>query len=392
MNRRVAIISFYEAYPPASGAASVSYNLAKFVSGSSVLVQVGRHDERFVTADGVSVVTLAGASESRRERLVRLPEFINRMLAEIRRAEPDVIILEGASWAVYHWMLLRRVRRAIPQTKLVYHSHNVEYLLRSMRNGRAVALLTRLAERRIVRDADLVTAVSEVDQSHFARLYGIKPILLPNGVDTERFAPPDRQAIASFRAKYGIDSRTLFFAGFYAYVPNREAVDFLVKSVVPAVRRRYPLATLALTGGGAPYHEPWIRNAGSVPYDDFAGFVGASGIALAPIFSGSGTRLKILEAMAIGIPVVATEKAAEGLSLKHGEDILIARDADEFVCRISELFDNPDFVTRLCKRARDKAASKFAWDAIVRKFEDDIVMAAEPLDRHACLRTSTQQS
>ena len=72
MNRRVAIISFYEAYPPASGAASVSYNLAKFLSGSSVLVQLGRHDGRFVTADGVEVVTLAGASESRPKRLARL--------------------------------------------------------------------------------------------------------------------------------------------------------------------------------------------------------------------------------------------------------------------------------------------------------------------------------
>ncbi|MGC2760730.1 MAG: hypothetical protein WA206_05430, partial [Candidatus Binatus sp.] len=122
MNRRVAIISFYEAYPPASGAASVSYNLAKFLSGSSVLVQLGRHDGRFVTADGVEVVTLAGASESRPQRLGRLPGFVNRMVAEIRRAAPDVVILEGASWAFYHWMLLRRIRRAIPQTKVVYHS------------------------------------------------------------------------------------------------------------------------------------------------------------------------------------------------------------------------------------------------------------------------------
>ncbi len=384
MKRRVAIIAFYEAYPPASGAASVSYNLAKFLSGSSVLVQLGRHDGRFVTADGVEVVTLAGASESRPKRLVRLRGFVSRMVAEIRRAAPDVVILEGASWAFYHWMLLRQIRRAIPQTKVVYHSHNVEYLLRSMRNGRVVALLTRLAERRVVRDADLVTAVSQVDQSHFTRLYGVTPILLPNGVDTKRFAPLDRQTIASLRAKYGIDSRTLLFAGFYAYGPNREAIDFLVTSVMPALRHSHPSATLALTGGGAPYHEPWIRNAGSIPYDDFAGFVGACGVAVAPIFFGSGTRLKILEAMAAGIPVVATEKAAEGLSLKHGEDILFARDGDEFVQRISELFDDPEFAARLCERGRLKATSKFSWDGIARKFEDDILMAGGTPDQGAC--------
>ena len=191
--------------------ASVSYNLAKFVSGSRLLVQLGLHDRRFVTADGVEVVTLAGASESRRERLLRLSGFVNRMVAEIRRAESDVVILEGASLVFYHWMLRRRIRRVIPQIKVVYHSHNVEYLLRSMRNGRAVAFLTHLVERRVVRDADLVTAVSEIDQSHFARLYEVQPILLPNGVDTKRFAPLDHQAIASLRVKYGIDSRTLLF-------------------------------------------------------------------------------------------------------------------------------------------------------------------------------------
>ena len=375
---------FYEAYPPASGAASVSYNLAKFISGSRVLVQLGCHDGRFVTADGVEVVTLAGASESRPKRLVRLPGFVGRMVAEIRKAAPDVVILEGASWAFYHWMLLRRIRRAIPKTKVVYHSHNVEYLLRSMRNSQAVALLTRLAERRVVRDADLVTAVSEVDQSHFARLYGVKPILLPNGVDTTRFAPLDRQTIASLRAKYGIDSRTLLFAGFYAYGPNREAIDFLVTSVMPALRHSHPSATLALTGGGAPYREPWIRNAGSIPYDDFAGFVGACGVAVAPIFSGSGTRLKILEAMAAGIPVVATPKAAEGLGLRHREHFLLANNQKEFVDAIAALFENPGLAAHLRRFARQKVDAEFSWDGIARKFEDDILMAGGTPDRGAC--------
>ena len=100
------------------------------------------------------------------------------------------------------------VSHAANQSRLPLSQRRVSSALDA--NGRAVALMTRLAERRIVRDADIATAVSEVDQSHFGRLYGIKPILLPNGVDTERFTPPDRQAIASFRAKYEIDSQTLF--------------------------------------------------------------------------------------------------------------------------------------------------------------------------------------
>jgi glycosyltransferase involved in cell wall biosynthesis len=348
---RIVVCCFYEAYPPASGAASVSYNLAKFCSGDSLLVQLGSYDRRLVTDDGVRVVTLAGASESRRERLIRLPGLVRRMTAEIASAGSPVILLEGASWAIYHWLLLQRLRRAVPQARVIYHSHNVEYLLRSQRHSRAVAMLTRWAEAQLVRNADMATAVSQVDQDHFVRLYGVRPVLLPNGVDTARFGGGDLESVARMKAAHRFDERTLLFAGFYSYGPNREAIDFLVGSIMPTLRERYPLATLALTGGGAPYREPWLKNVGSIAYDDFAGFVAACGVAVAPIFSGSGTRLKILEAMAAGIPVVATEKAAEGLSLTHGKDILFARNADEFVRCVGELFDNPGLAAGLRERA-----------------------------------------
>jgi glycosyltransferase involved in cell wall biosynthesis len=270
---------------------------------------------------------------------------------------------------MYHWMLFLAIRRAAPQAKVIYHSHNVEYLLRSQRHSRAVAILTWWAEGRLVRNADVAMAVSEVDQDHFARLYHVRPMLLPNGVDVERFAYPDPDAVDRLRRIYSLDRYTLLFAGFYAYGPNHQAIDFLVRSVMPALRERYPSATLALTGGGAPYHEPWIKNVGAIPYDDFPAFVTACGIAVAPIFSGSGTRLKILEAMAAGVPIVATEKAAEGLSVRHGEEILFASDKDEFVRRLSEVFKEPRLASHLRRNAQRKVAAEFSWQVIVRNFE-----------------------
>jgi glycosyltransferase involved in cell wall biosynthesis len=366
-----AICCFYEAYPPASGAASVSYNLAKFFPGDSLLVQLGRRDQKFVTTDGVHIVTLAGATESRRERLTRLPRLIRRMLAEIAKANSPVIILEGASWAIYHWLLSLRLRRTAPQRKIIYHSHNVEYLLRVQRHGQAVARFTLWAEGRLLRQADLATAVSEVDRDHFARLYGVRPVLLPNGVDVERFAHPDLDAVNRMKNLYRLDRQTLVFSGFYAYPPNREAIDFLVRSVMPALRKRCPFATLALTGEGVPYQEPWIRNVGSIEYRDFAAFIKGCGIAVAPIFTGSGTRLKILEAMAAGIPVVATQKAAEGLSLIHGEDVLFARDTLEFVNSLTRLLDNPELAAALRDRARLTVA-RFSWKRLIRDVEPSI--------------------
>jgi glycosyltransferase involved in cell wall biosynthesis len=368
VKRRTAIVTFYEAYPAASGAASVSYNLAKFWPGNALLVQLGDSDLRLVTNDGVRVVTFAGATELRRERIRRLPHLIHRIAEEIARVRSPIVVLEGASWAIYHWLLLRRIRRSLPQVRIVYHSHNVEYLLRLQRHSRAIAMITRWAEGYLVKCADLATAVSQIDQDHFARLYGARPVLLPNGVDAERFGRFDSRNITRLKTAYRLDEHTLLFAGFYAYQPNREAIDFLVGSLMPKLRVRYPSATLALTGGGAPYHEPWLKNVGSIPYTDFASFVAACGIAVAPIFSGSGTRLKILEALAAGLPVVATEKAAEGLSLTHGTDILFAHNTDEFVNCLGELFDKPGCAAALRERSAI-SVRRFSWRAIVQDFE-----------------------
>ena len=367
-----AFCCFYETYPPITGAASVSWNLVKFSAGSRLLVQCGDRSSRREMPGGLTVVTVGGRRENRIAKLAMLRKRVAEIANEVRRAGSEVVILEGASWALYHLLLLRRLRRELPEARIIYHSHNVEYLLRRNRNGRAIAALTRWAERRLLRGADLSTAVSAADQAHFARLYGLTPILLPNGVDAERFGAVASDAVERMRSVYALDARTLLFSGFYAYPPNREAVDFLARSVMPAVRERYPSATLALTGGGAPYREPWIRNVGSIPHEDFAAFVAACGVAVAPIFSGSGTRLKILEAMAAGVPVVATEKAAEGLGLRDREHALFAHSPREFASAVGELFENPELAAGLVRAARQKVNAEFSWRTIVSDFEKTV--------------------
>ncbi len=377
---KIAVVAFYGAYPPVSGAAAVSFNLAKFLGPERLLIQSGARAGA-AEVEGLRVVTVPGFSESKIGKIAGLGARLRAIIDVLRGFGPDAVILEGASWAGYHWMLMRAIRHALPEARVVYHSHNVEYLLRRNRNGRAIAALTRLAERRVLRGADLATAVSAVDQAHFARLYGVETAIVPNGVDAERFAGVGADAVARARAAHGLDDRTLLFSGFYAYPPNREAVDFIVTSVMPALRRRYPSATLALTGGGAPYHEPWLRNAGSVPYEDFAAFVAGCAVAIAPIFSGSGTRLKILEAMAAGVPVVATEKAVEGLGLRPREHFMPARSEQEFADAIAALFENPMLAAHLRIGARQMVNAQFVWSAIAGGLEQAIAALSEAQDR-----------
>jgi glycosyltransferase involved in cell wall biosynthesis len=253
-----------------------------------------------------------------------------------RAIDPEVIVLEGASWALYHEMLLRAIRKASLRARVWYHSHNVERLLRRSRNGRAIAAVTGWAEGRLLRCADRSFAVSPVDQRHFRELYGVETSLWPNGVDVASFDTVTPQQTQAIKLKYGLHDQLVLFMGLYAYPPNTKAVEFLVKDVFPEVLLQLPDARLVVIGGVVPFRLPWLVNPGIIPHQELPAFIRACDAGVAPLFAGSGTRLKILEYMAARLPVVATTKAAEGIDAKAGAEILIADDAASFAACVAE--------------------------------------------------------
>jgi glycosyltransferase involved in cell wall biosynthesis len=366
---KAAIIAFYEAYPPISGAAAVSFNVARFMLGEKLLIQVGFRPG-ITEAHGVHIVTIPGAAESSRLRkIIGVPSRIRMIVQEVAGFRPDFVMLEGASWAMYHWMLLRSIRRAAPTLPIIYHAHNVEYVLRRARNGRAIAAITRWAEGRLLADCDLATAVSEVDRSHFRTLYNVDTALLPNGVDAERFSPVSTTDIERIRAKYTIGGSAIIFSGLYAFPPNRVAVDFLVRDVMPRLLAHAPAAQLVVTGGDMVCREPWLIAPGIVPYDELPALLAACGVAAAPIFSGSGTRVKILEAMAAGVPVVSTTRGAEGLPFRHGEHLLVADEAGAFVECLRRAITDSNLRGVLTAQARDVVRRQFDWRVIISRFQ-----------------------
>jgi glycosyltransferase involved in cell wall biosynthesis len=277
-------------------------------------------------------------------------------------------------------MLLRAIRRIAPTLPIIYHAHNVEYLLRLARNGRAIAAITGRAEGRLLAQCDLATAVSEVDRTHFRELYNVSTALLPNGVDVDRLASVSSGDTDRIRRKYHVGESALIFSGLYAYPPNRAAVDFLRRDVMPRLTEHIPRAQLIVTGGEVPQAEPWLVSAGLVPYEDLPALLTACKVAAVPVFSGSGTRLKILEAMAAGVPVVATGKGAEGLGLRHRKHFLLANDKQEFVDAIAAIFETSSMAANLRKSAKQKVSAEFSWRRIVDDFEQAITrMSIEEL-------------
>jgi glycosyltransferase involved in cell wall biosynthesis len=360
---RIAFCCFYQAYPPVSGAAAVSFNIAKFFEGETVLIQAGPRPGS-TEVQGVRVLTVPGATEGKFAKIATLRSRLRAIVNELCRFRPELVILEGASWAVYHWMLLRAVRRALPQTRVVYHAHNVEYVLRQQWNGRTIAMITRWAEGRLLTDSDLATAVSEVDRGVFRTLYDADTAVVPNGVDADRFASISPHETERIRSKYGIGNSAIIFSGLSAYPPNRVAITFLRDDVMPLLLQHIASAQLVITGGDIPRPKGWMITPGIVPHHELPALLASCKVAAAPVFSGSGTRLKILEAMAAGVPVVATSKGAEGLPFGHGEHLLIAHSAADFAGSLRQLTINRELRDRVRTNAAKAVQQHFDWRVI----------------------------
>ncbi len=216
---------------------------------------------------------------------------------------------------------------------MVLDAHDVNAVAVGERCGRAhpFTLVVKAWERRTVRRMHHVFACSPVDRELFMRLYGLPPdrvSVVPNGVNVSAFdaISPPWNIDADLERKLG-DATVLFFMGELSYQPNREALKFLNDSLMPALERRHPGGFRVLVcGGPVPTGEghPALLFAGQLSDDGLRRCMKRSDICLAPIMTGSGTRLKVLEYMAAGKPVVSTPKGAEGIACQQGRDIIIA--------------------------------------------------------------------
>ena len=194
------------------------------------------------------------------------------------------------------------------------------------------------------------------------------PNLLPNAVDCDDFAAVTPEAASRARDRYGLAGDVILFMGLYAYPPNREAVEFLVFSVMPEVLLKHPHATLLVTGGVVPYQRPWLINPGLVPHGDLRALIKSCRAGVAPVFGGSGTRLKILEYMAGGLPVITTRKGAEGLPLVGEQHVLFAETPPEFAAAILRVLDSGELGERLAAGAAALVREQFDWSKALTEF------------------------
>jgi glycosyltransferase involved in cell wall biosynthesis len=201
--------------------------------------------------------------------------------------------------------------------------------------------------------------------------------VVPNGVDVERYTD-------GFGS---VEPDTLVFPGALTYRANFDAMAFFLAEVFPRVKAQRPTVRLYITGrtDGVPVDRlPVCDGVVFTDYlDDIRPRIAQSQVCVVPMTTGGGTRLKILEAMALNTPVVATTKGAEGLDVTSGKDILIADESQALANAVLQLLDDAGLRNRLSENGRRLVREKYDWQAIGERL--NIFLEQVVAERDRCL-------
>ncbi len=221
-------------------------------------------------------------------------------------------------------------------------------------------------EKHYLNNSDHVLTVSEADKDFFSDFVDrSKMTVISTGVDTEYFRPDNGHE----------QPNSLVFTGSMDWMPNEDGVLYFMRSILPLIRREIPEISFTIVGRkpseklrAIAAAEPGVHVTGTV--DDIRPYVRDGSVYVVPLRIGSGTRLKIFEAMAMGKAIVSTTLGAEGLPIRDGVDISIADSPEEFSRKVCLLLRDTRERQRLGSAARQLVEQHYSWSSVAREFDD----------------------
>lgn len=379
--------------PLTDGGAICSYNSVKFLHAAGhevhlLALNTNKHHQDpaqmldvCTSIDAVDIVTDVRALDAARNLVFsRRPYiaerfhkeiFANLICATLHDEEFDVVHIDHTMIAWYVDAIRARVPKPPP---IVLRTHNIEHIIQERlaaheRNPAKKWYRQFLARRMKAYETayfpkfDAIMAITPEEQAMMRDMgYTGKTELIPAGVNIAEFSPKP-----SIQAR----SETLCYIGGMDWQPNIEAVQWCVREVLPLVRRMNPRVEMHIAGKRMSAELRAFGEAhGAFMHPDVpsaADFLQSHAILLVPLLSGGGMRLKIVEAMSLGMPIVSTRVGAEGIAVKHGESILLADTAQDVAHAITQLLHSPDLAQTLARNARKIALREYSWETIAQK-------------------------
>ncbi|MEQ1757815.1 MAG: glycosyltransferase [Vicinamibacterales bacterium] len=306
------------------------------------------------------------------------PQFQSRVESLIRNGSFDAIVIDTAQLS----LLAGAERRALP---IICFEHNVEYVVRqrqyeAARNPLLKAFFyydyrrMKRFERRLGQRADHLIMVSDKDRETMSAIGVNNTSAVPLGVDTEFFSPAGPGGPA-------LRTDALCFTGSMDWLPNDDGIRWFLREVLPLIQANGPVSLSVVGRAPAPDLArmaagiPGIEVTGRVP--DVRPYVANAAVYIVPLRIGGGTRIKIFEAMAMGKAVVSTTTGAEGLPVTHGDNIVLADEAETFAREVVSLLNDPAKAQAIGNRARTLVQERYSWTAAASVFADTCRQAVE---------------
>jgi len=266
----------------------------------------------------------------------------------------DIVQLEGLYLVPY----INTIRQN-SNARISFRAHNIEHEIweRIVYNEKNIlkrwylkimAGRIRKLEINSLNTYDLLVPITHRDAKILNGLGNSKPYhVCPAGIDLERIKYDSRE----------VNFRCLFFLGSLDWFPNKEGLVWFINNVWQKIHARYPEVKFYVAGRNAP---KWlirrIKKSGNILFlgevENAYDFMIDKGIMIVPLFSGSGMRVKVIEGMALGKVIVSTAIGAEGIDIKHRENIIIADSADEFEKEVGNILENKSFFTKIGENAK----------------------------------------
>lgn len=306
---------------------------------------------------------------------------------DLARAIADAAAQCRFDAAYFDTISLAPYRRHMASLPAILNHHNIESGLFDRRIAfernplkrfylRQEARKLAAYEARVAREFDVHATVSALDAQRLADgCPGARATVVANGVDVEYFSPRSDEA----------ENGHLVMVSGMNWFPNRDAAIFMAQEIWPLIRQAKPQCRLSIVGTSPPAEVLELAaNDARVAVTGFAAdvrpYIEAAQVYLCPMRDGGGTRLKILDALAMGRPIVATTMALEGIPVVPERDVLVADSPAEFVRQVSRIVEDPGLGRRIAASGRSFVEKHFAWPVIGAALESAFrtVAAARP--------------
>ena len=301
------------------------------------------------------------------------PEF--QTLVERAGQEEPFDLLLGSQWDTIPYMLgapaLKDTPKLLEEVEISIYRDQYLRTTRPVTRWRKQVMWNkwRYFMAQSLKRIDACTVVSEPEVAPIqACLPGYSPIgVIPNGADIERFT-----------GDFGpLEPNSVVYTGAMTYYVNFDAMKFFLGEVWPKVLAKVPTAKLYMCGrtDGVPVHElPKFDSAILAGhFADIRPRIAQSWVSIVPERLGGGTRIKVPESMALGTPVVSTQRGATGLEVTHGHDILVADDPEAFAQEVIRVLKDATLRDKLSRNGRATAESKYDWRVIGQQLDDFMV-------------------